>query len=66
MSNDDEFSDAVTGVRIEDLDLTPELLSQGGIWLVLERMGSSGSESVDVELLSEEVVGLGRWGTGSG
>jgi calpain-7 len=66
VSNDDEFSDAVTGVRIEDLDLTPELLSQGGIWLVLERMGSSGSESVDVELLSEEVVGLGRWGTGSG
>jgi calpain-7 len=67
-SNYDTFSDAVIGVRIEDLDLRPEMVSDGGLWLVLERMGGSsgGREAVDVAILTEESVEVGVWGTGSG
>jgi len=62
----DEFSDAMTGVRIQDLDLRTDMLAEGGIWLVLQRLRGSSSEGVDVEVLSEEPIGIGRWGTGSG
>ncbi len=69
VSSNDEFSDSPAGIRTHDVDVRPELQMQGGLWLVIERLGGSGAESeeeVNVELLSEGPVDVGHWGSGSG
>lgn len=61
------FSDSPTGVRIEDVDLSPDLHDLGGIWLVVERFGRSDAfDEVQVQVLSEASVKVGAWGTGEG
>lgn len=75
----EEFHAVGAGLRIEDLDLRPEwrAASQGGLWLVLERLsrGEDGDEGHDsgseaeclvVEVLSEESIEIGAWGIGEG
>ena len=69
VSAHDEFSDSAAGVRTTDVDVLPEMHAQGGLWLVVERLGGCGAEKderVDVELLSEGPVEIGQWGSGSG
>lgn len=66
-SNCGDFSDALIGVRLDDIDVQPHW--QGCLWVVIERLGSTSSqreEFVEVEALSEEKVGFGQWGTGNG
>lgn len=68
--------DAASGIRIEDLDLWPEMeggkgkgkeKSNGsgtGIWIVIERIGGPGGQvedHLDVEVLAEERVDVGDW-----
>ncbi|PGH16043.1 hypothetical protein AJ79_02023 [Helicocarpus griseus UAMH5409] len=68
-SGEGNFSDAVTGIRIEDFDLQPGLEHNGGLWLVVERVGGPGGQvydTVEVEILSEERVAIGEWGVGGG
>ncbi|KAL1956877.1 hypothetical protein VTO42DRAFT_6725 [Malbranchea cinnamomea] len=68
-SGDGDFSDAVTGVRIEQVDLQPGLEHRGGVWLVLERIGGPGAQVqdfVEVEIFAEERVVIGPWGTDDG
>nr|KMM70327.1 PALB protein [Coccidioides posadasii RMSCC 3488] len=68
-SGDGDFSDLVTGARIESVDLQPELGLRGGVWLVVERVGGPGGQvedHIEVEILSEERVEIGRWGVGDG
>ncbi|KAI5301239.1 cysteine protease [Ascosphaera atra] len=68
-SGDGSFDDAATGVRIEDVDLTPEMAGVGGLWLVVERLGAGsattaidGVEDVlEVEVLAEHRVETGEW-----
>lgn len=63
-SGDGDFSDAVSGARIDSVDLHPKLEHRGGIWLVVERIGSPGGrvkDQVEVEILSEERVQIGSW-----
>lgn len=64
VSEDGSYSDALAGVRIEDLDLQPGLEAKGGVWIVLERIGGSGGQVEDhleVEALAEERVEIGEW-----
>lgn len=64
VSEDGSYSDALAGIRIEDLDLQPGLEQKGGVWIVLERIGGSGGQVEDhleVEALAEERVEIGEW-----
>jgi len=55
------------GIRTADLDLSPEMGYQGGLWIVVERFGGrSGTDEVEVEVLSDSPVNVGLWGTGDG
>ncbi|KKK23966.1 hypothetical protein ARAM_005369 [Aspergillus rambellii] len=63
-SEDGHHCDAVSGVRIEDFDLSPGLEDKGGVWIVLERIGGPGGQVEDhfeVEALGEEKVEIGEW-----
>ncbi|KAK2773920.1 cysteine protease [Onygenales sp. PD_12] len=68
-SGEGGFSDCVSGIRIEEVDLHPGYESRGGLWVVIERVGGSGGQVEDcvvVEVLAEERVGIGEWGVGEG
>lgn len=68
-SGDGEFSDAVTGVRIEKVDLQPDLERRREVWLVLERIGGPSAQVedvIEVDIFAEERVAVGPWGTGDG
>lgn len=71
--DDEDFHTVGTGLRIDDIDLSPAMQGPetGGLWLVLERSarGSEHGREVEVlqvEVLAEEAVDLGAWGTGEG
>jgi calpain-7 len=67
VSGNGEFSDAPMGVRTADVDLSPLMSNQGGLWIVVERLGGrTGVDDVDVEVLSEGPVKVGLWGFGEG
>jgi hypothetical protein len=62
-----EFSDAPMGIRSADLDLSPGMSVQGGLWIVVERLGGrNGVDEVEVEVLSDSAVNVGLWGVGQG
>ncbi|KAH8700627.1 calpain-like protease PalBory [Talaromyces proteolyticus] len=63
-SENGEFSDAISGIKVPDLDIRPEYQQQGGIWIVVERIGGPGgqiTDHIDVEALGEERVEIGEW-----
>ncbi|KAJ5688618.1 Peptidase C2 calpain domain III [Penicillium macrosclerotiorum] len=63
-SEDGAHCDAVSGVRVEDFDLSPNPDSYGKVWIVLERIGGPGGQVEDhfeVEALAEERVEIGEW-----
>lgn len=72
-SGDGKFSDAASGVRTGDVDLSPELLRRGEVWLLIERLGNgvggmgghsvSPEEIVEVECWKEglETIEFGPW-----
>ena len=39
-SENGEYSDAIAGIRIPDFDARPEHAAEGGIWIVIERVGN--------------------------
>jgi calpain-7 len=72
-SDDDDFVEIKSGVRIDDVDLRSDMRTpdKGWLWLVVERMAgvssdSQGGVSIQVEVLSEERIELGAWGRGDG
>ena len=68
-SGDGDFSDAVSGFRVEQVDLRPDLEHRGGIWLVVERIGGPVAQVrdiIEVEAFAEERVVIGPWGTNDG
>lgn len=72
-SNEDEYSDPTTGVRIDQFDIRPDMHrpGTGGLWLVLQRMtGSSAAMQIEevfqVLIMAEERVAIGAWGVGDG
>ncbi|CZT02038.1 related to calpain-like protease palBory [Rhynchosporium agropyri] len=67
VSGNGEFSDSPMGIRTADLDLSPGMERQGGLWVVVERLGGRGGiDEVEVEVLSDGNVIVGLWGTGDG
>ncbi|TAQ84382.1 hypothetical protein B7494_g7289 [Chlorociboria aeruginascens] len=69
VSADGGFSDAPTGIRTTDVDISPEMSQPTGLWVVVERLGGRGRgefDEVGVEVLSEAPVSFGPWGTGDG
>lgn len=67
VSENGEFSDAPTGIRTADLDVSPGMSHPGGLWVVVERLGGRFSlDHVDVEILSDSPLQVGVWGTGDG
>ena len=71
--DEEEYSSISGDIRIEDIRLGPDMdqTSSGGLWLVVERMAQVSSESgadeaVQVEILAEEKLDLGSWGSGDG
>lgn len=65
-----EYSDAPMGIRTTDLDVGPEIAHQGGLWLVVERLGGRGGnenvDEVEVEILSDNYIKVDGWGMGDG
>jgi hypothetical protein len=63
-SNAGEFSDALVGSRVGEVDVGPEMGARGGAWVVVERLGGEVEGEVEVEVLSDGVVVVGVWGSG--
>jgi calpain-7 len=65
VTGEGEFADACRGLRTGEIDLDPEVArrsSSGGIWLVVEQIGSTRTrQGVQVEVLSDGPVHLGGW-----
>lgn len=71
--DEEEFSSISADIRIENTRLMPEMCQPnlGGLWLVVERMAqlssdSAAEEAVQVEILADERLELGSWGSGDG
>ncbi|KAJ5746707.1 hypothetical protein N7520_011889 [Penicillium odoratum] len=61
VSEDGTHSDAASGVRIDDFDLSD---GRTRVWIVIERIGGPGGQVEDhfeVEALAEERVEIGEW-----
>jgi calpain-7 len=72
-SDEHEYNDPATSVRIDDFPIQPEVHgpATGGLWVVLQRMGGSSAaaqaeERFQILLMAEERVGIGAWGVGDG
>ena len=70
VSGDDEFRDGHSGIRTPDVDLQPRMCKERGLWIAVERLGrprlQQDDESVEIEILSEASVEIGKWGVGVG
>ncbi|KAI5282330.1 cysteine protease, partial [Ascosphaera aggregata] len=66
------YDDSATGVRIEDVDLNPDMAGIDGLWLVIERNATDGArkgargdgtgvEDMEIEVLAEHKVTIGSW-----
>lgn len=70
VSGNDEFLDSQQGVETDDVDLQPRKCQQSGLWIFIERLGSSalqrGAEGINVEIFSDAPIETGRWTVGSG
>lgn len=71
--DEEEFHSVGTGLRVDDVDLSPAMQGPetGGLWLTLERLARGSehgmeAEVLQVEVLAEEAVGIGAWGRGQG
>ena len=65
ISEGGEFAYVPTGLRTEDVDISPSMCEGHGVWLVVERIGGSymcGVEDVQVDVLSDNAVRVGPWG----
>jgi len=65
VSCDDEFVDTHIGVRTPDVDVQPSMCHSRGLWIVIERLGRTGLqqyvERIDVEVLSDAPIEVGKW-----
>lgn len=70
VSCDHEFVDTHIGVRTPDVDVQPSMCHCKGLWIVVERLGRTGSQPdiqrIDVEVLSDAPIELGEWVAGGG
>ena len=71
-SDENEFDEANAGLWLEDVNLSPDMhrAGSGGLWLVVERMAgvstTQTTETLQIEILTEEQIHIGPWGHGEG
>ena len=66
-SGEDGYLDSHVGVHSPEVDIDPDKCAGKGIWIVIERLASSGirsNEVIDVELFSEEPIEVHDWSVG--
>ncbi len=64
VSGDDGYIGRPAGVRTGDVNIHPEMCQGRGVWVVIERLGSTGlqhDEYVEVDVLSDGPLELGGW-----
>ena len=64
VSDNNQYLDCQSVTRTLDVDVQPGMCQEGGLWVVVERLGSSGLQwdgKVEVEVLSNEPVEMGAW-----
>ena len=68
VSGEDKFGDSHhVGMHTPDVDILPEMCARG-LWIVLDRLGSSGiphNEAVGIQVLSDGPVEVGPWMLGN-
>lgn len=65
VSGDGEFREANPTLRTQDVDLLPQMCTDHGVWLVVERIGGSSlqtPEEVQLDIVSDNAVSVGPWG----
>ena len=65
-SADGDFSDSRSGVLTDELDLSPAMAKDSGLWLIIERMFSAKhlvqeAFVVDIYVESPQAVTVGDW-----
>lgn len=72
-SDEHQYNDLASGVRIDDFDIRPEIYGpwSGGLWVVLQRLAGSRAamqteELFQILVMAEDKVELGAWGLGDG
>ena len=68
LSGNGEYTSGTASLRTNDVNILPEMCKGRGVWLVLERAGSSVvlDEGINLEILSDHPATCGAWGTGNG
>ena len=66
VSGDDEYLEIQCGVRTKDVDILPSMCDTRCVWIVVHRLGHTGPQEVNVEILSDGPVEVGEWGRGDG
>ena len=64
VSGEDEFLEIQSGIRTKDIDIHPYMCDGRGLWVVVHRLGHSGpqnKEDVNVEILSDASIEVGKW-----
>jgi len=67
VSGNGEFVDDPSRLRIKEANVQPNMCKALGFWIVVERLGCSGiqgTEGVDIDILSDEPIEVGRWAVG--
>ena len=65
VSGGGDFIDNPSGLRLDDIDVVPQMCQGKGLWLVLERLGglcSPTDDAVDIQIFSDGSVEIGAWG----
>ena len=64
-----DFANDLSSLRSKEIDVEPKMCDAVGLWIVVERLGCSGVEDiegVEIDVLCDEPIEIGRWGTGDG
>ena len=68
ISGNDEYLDSSVGVETPDVDLRPHMCYQRGLWIVVEKPGSTAlgysNEGVHIDVLSDAPIKVGSWSVG--
>ena len=65
VSGDGDFGDSYLGLETAYVDLAPRTCQNGGLWVVIERLGcaaaENGTEHVEIDILSDAPIEVGQW-----
>lgn len=65
ISGNGDFTSGSMALETDDVHILPNMCTEQGVWLVIERVGGTGvkaTEGVDIKILSDNTVNVGLWG----